>query len=526
MHKINNIRGKLCAAAGALLIGAGAFWGGWTDAQPKFRDVTMSVGEQLPQLERFLNGYAAGSKCDFVTDIGAVDANVAGEYPVTLRSGAREETVMLRIRDTLAPELKVRNLEVPLGTELKPEDFITHLWDHSQVQVSFAEPVAVPEDYAALEVEIVASDIHGNETRATCTASFQWMRSQVNLELGQQLTREDVLYNAEKDAALIADSDLERINTAPIGEYTIVSSLGDAVLACRVTVQDTMGPELVLREHQAYLGGIASLDDFVVSASDPSGEVTLTLLTQPDCSAVGTQTIVITAEDMHGNVTTAETTLYVATDFVAPTIIGADKSMTVAKHSQPDYLAGVSAFDAVDGYVVVNVDDSRVNLSAAGTYFLVYTARDASGNVATIRRKITVEHDAEDTAALVKSIADSLENDPEKIRDYVRSTIYYSTDWGGEDPVWKGFTEKHGNCYVHALCLKSILDLKGYNTQLIWVVNKTHYWLIIEIEPGVWRHIDPTPSELHSRYSLMTDEQRLWTLSRRDWDHSLWPACE
>jgi len=200
--------------------------------------------------------------------------------------------------------------------------------------------------------------------------------------------------------------------------------------------------------------------------------------------------------------------------------------MTVAKHSQPDYLAGVSAFDAVDGYVVVNVDDSRVNLSAAGTYFLVYTARDASGNVATIRRKITVEHDAEDTAALVKSIADSLENDPEKIRDYVRSTIYYSTDWGGEDPVWKGFTEKHGNCYVHALCLKSILDLKGYNTQLIWVVNKTHYWLIIEIEPGVWRHIDPTPSELHSRYSLMTDEQRLWTLSRRDWDHSLWPACE
>ena len=147
------------------------------------------------------------------------------------------------------------------------------------------------------------------------------------------------------------------------------------------------------------------------------------------------------------------------------------------------------------------------------------------GNVATLRRKISINHDETDTQALVDSIAASLPNDPEKIRDYVRNYVGYNSNWGGEDPVWYGFTQWTGNCYVHALCLQEILDVKGYETQLIWVTDKSHYWLIINLD-GVWRHIDATPGRVHSRYSLMTDEQRVATLSGRNWDHSQWPACE
>ena len=76
------------------------------------------------------------------------------------------------------------------------------------------------------------------------------------------------------------------------------------------------------------------------------------------------------------------------------------------------------------------------------------------------------------------------------------------------------------------MCLKALLDEKGYNTQLIWVTERTHYWLIIEIEPGVWRHIDATPGTRHTKYSLMDDKQRLETLSGRWWYYSEWPACE
>ena len=162
--------------------------------------------------------------------------------------------------------------------------------------------------------------------------------------------------------------------------------------------------------------------------------------------------------------------------------------------------------------------------SKAGFYYVTYYATDKSGNTASARRKVEVLHDAADTQALVNQIASTQSSDPEALRDYVRNTIYYSSSWGGDDPVWYGFKEKNGNCYVHALCLNSLLRYHGYNTKLIWTTCRTHYWLLIELN-GEWKHIDPTPSRLHGRYSLMSDDQRYETLKGRDWDRSAWPTC-
>ena len=107
--------------------------------------------------------------------------------------------------------------------------------------------------------------------------------------------------------------------------------------------------------------------------------------------------------------------------------------------------------------------------------------------------------------------------------------------WGGEDPIWYGFTQFTGNCYVHAVCLEALLEYYGYTYQEIWVTHiddgrPPHYWVIVDMG-GYWRHVDATPGVAHSKYSLMTDEQRYETLYRsdygqRDWDRSLWPACE
>lgn len=526
MHKINNWGGKLFAGIMTLAIAAGAAWGALRDAQPKFHDATMTVGGEFPQLVQYLNDPSLEEKCGFVTDLASLDVSTTGERAITLSHGARRETVTLHIEDTVAPELEVRNLQVPLGTELTPGDFVVRLWDHSQAEVAFASEIQIPSDYAPAAVTLIATDAHGNTTTATSYVSFDWLRPEVTLEHGLPVTREAFLLNPEADAALIPDSTLNLISSAPVGEYQIPSISGDRILVCNVTVQDTTGPVVELQEYRVRLRESAELEDFVVSATDISGNVTLTMLSEPDFTVAGIHTIVIEARDIYGNVTTAETLLYVAADSVPPVIRGANNPLTVEKHSDPDYLNGVSAYDTKDGSVTVTVDSSKVDTSVAGTYFVTYSAKDSFGNVSTVRRKVNVEHDEEDTQALVQSIADTLGNDPEKIRDYVRSSISYSHSWGGDDPIWTGFTNKHGNCYVHALCLKAILDVKGFNTQLIWVTNKTHYWLIIEIEPGVWRHIDPTPSNTHGRYSLMTDNQRLSTLSGRNWNHDNWPACE
>ena len=149
------------------------------------------------------------------------------------------------------------------------------------------------------------------------------------------------------------------------------------------------------------------------------------------------------------NITTAKAMLAVVRDTKPPVIKGLT-TLSVAKNAAPDFLAGVSAIDAADGACEVTYDASGVNFAAAGTYYVTYTSKDKDGNVATSKRTVVVGHDQTDTDALVDSVAAGLGSDPEAIRDYVRNTIKYSHNDGGADPVWYGFTNKSGNCLVHA----------------------------------------------------------------------------
>ena len=54
------------------------------------------------------------------------------------------------------------------------------------------------------------------------------------------------------------------------------------------------------------------------------------------------------------------------------------------------YLEGVSAVDAIDPEPVITVDNSRVDLSTPGTYSVIYTATDASGNQCSEEASVTV----------------------------------------------------------------------------------------------------------------------------------------
>ncbi len=516
---------RILAVCVALVITVGAAWGIWRDSQDKFRDVTVYTGGEPLQLADFLTEYGRESKARFVTDMSAIDPNRAGQYPITLCQGQREQTVKLTILDVQAPAMTLQDLQWTVDRGIPtPEDFVVSLEDHSQVTLTFAQPLTVGQDYADAVVQIIATDASGNEAQGQASVHYLWLREQVTLEYGRKLSARNLLYS--EDLTLVDEAALAQLNEAPVGTYTIDSTLGGRTQTCTVVIQDTTAPNLKLKEHCVLPGTTLDVADFVESASDVSGNVTLTLLNQPDTNVMGTYTVTVEAADIYGNTTTKETKLRVVEDIIAPTIWGTDYTLVLQKHSEPDYLLGVGAYDNVDTDIQVEVDAGMVDLTRGGTYYVIYTARDQAGNVTEVRRKVTVTYTQEDTDAMAADIASELPDDPELIRDYVRNTISYSTSWGGDDPIWYGFSQRTGNCYVHAMCLKALLNAKGYNTQLIWVTNRTHYWLIIEIEPGVWRHIDPTPGSPHNIYSLMTDEERLSTLKGRKWYFSHWPACE
>lgn len=522
--------GIICIIAVALLhLGAAAVAGNqiWYDQQDKFCDVTVELGTQTVAIEAFFTEYANAEKAAFITNLTEADMAVVGEHPVALRHGRQEETVTLRIVDTTAPTAEfVTHRTEASGYVPVPEDFVVSVSDLSETTVSFTHPPEIPKDYQDLELTVVVMDAYGNATEQQCIVTYTWMLNAVTLELGETLTAAHVLMEPEKDAQLLKQEELDAITTAGVGSYTISGTSGGRTMECTVTVIDTTAPTLELQSASKYPGGSCRLEDFVVKAEDLSGDVELTMLTtitSQQRSTYGSYPVQVEARDVHGNTVVMETTFHVIKDTTPPYIDGLD-TMYVDKHSTPDYLKGVTAYDSKDGACKVAVSDKNVDLTRAGTYYAVYTAVDKSGNKATYQRKICVNHDAEDTAALVASIAQKIGSDPEKLRDYVRYEIEYTGSWGGDDPVWYGFTKWVGNCYVHNMCLRALLSYYGYETNLIWVTDQSHYWLQIKLG-GKWYHIDGTPGNTHTIYSLMNDEQRLATLRGRKWDTSKWPAC-
>lgn len=524
---LKTLPGKLCVLAAALILLGGAVFGGyqfWLSRQPKFQNVTIELGTASLGIDQFMTKHARLSKCGFASDVSAVDIGKIGDYSLTLRHGKQEETVTLSVRDTTAPTVEfAKTLTKESGYVPYPNDFVVSISDLSECTVSFAAPVDKSHGMDDVSVLVNVTDAYGNTTQETCTLVYSWMQDSVHLEYGTELTKRHVLLNPGKDSALVDQSVIDAINAAGPGEYEIESVSGNAHRVCKVTVADTLGPALTLQDVTRFLGLEATLEDFVLNAQDPSGVKEVRMLTALDFQTAGTQTVVFEAEDSLGNISTAEAVFQVVTDITPPKIHGMS-ALRVEKGQTPNYLSGVSATDEVDGPCSVHYNAGSVNIYKPGYYYVTYTAKDKSGNTATVKRSVEVLHDEEDTRALIAQIAASIGSDPEALRDYVRTSIVYSSSWGGDDPVWYGFKNRMGNCYVHAQCLRSLLQYYGYSTQLIWVKDKTHYWLLINLG-GQWYHIDPTPSRVHSRYSLMTDEQRYSTLSGRDWDRTKWPTC-
>lgn len=532
--------GKVWAIAMAvvlILAGIGTVtYGLWVEAQPKFQNITVELGMESLTVEQLMTRYARPERASFVTDPASVNLNQAGVYSLTLSYGGRKMAVTVTVTDTTLPTAQFQNLAVDIGRIPAPEEFVTDAYDLSGVVCSFGTELSQPADYSDTPMTVVVTDANGNSVSGECIVTWIWMRQEVTLELGQTLTRADILLNSEKDKALLPQAALDAINSSSVGTYTLSCTSGGNTYSCTVTIQDTTGPALELQPVEIMENGTVAPEDFVVSVSDLSGDVDLKFVTEPEVNRPGIQTVSVSAVDAYGNVTTQETRLVVLGDSVAPSISGLG-TIRVTVGTTPDYTYGVSAEDDRDGTVDFIYDTSGVDISKAGTYYAVYTATDNSGNVVTCKRKVIVEAVPVSTDELVASIARKLSNDPEKIRDYVRRTIRYTPSWGGEDPIQFGFTKKHGNCYVHALCLQALLEYKGYETQLIWVTApevavESHYWILIKLD-GRWWHIDATPGPTHSKYSLMNDGQRYETLLReingemvqRDWDRTKWPAC-
>jgi hypothetical protein len=534
---LNSKEGTVVTSCVIALVAVGMIFGAFVlyeNQADAFQDVTVELGQPMPELEAFLVEGMDLRLAKMITAESALDLQKPGTHSVELEYSGRRQTVQLKVQDTTAPEVVFGAVRSSIGDTPAPEDFVTSVTELDTYTVTFQEAPVCPDTFGDVTVQVLVTDASGNVTAGNCSLTWLWMKTEYTMELGDVLEKADVLGNPEVHSEYLQQSMLDTLNQAPVGEYTISSTINGTTCICTVKIVDTTAPKLVLKSGRVFNDGVLTAEELVEETSDLSGAVTVRFVENPPFGTPGTHTVSIEATDIHGNVATAQTTLEIIEDTEAPVFSGLS-TIYINKNGWFSFEEGVTAVDNIDGEVHYDYNIGNLNVEKAGTYFLNYFSNDAAGNTVHAKRKIVVNHDNSDTAALVASIARSLPNDPEKLRNYVRNNIYYNTNWGGDDPVWYGFTNHVGNCWVHALCLQELLNYYGWNNQIVGVSeefsNHPHYWLVIEIQPGVWRHIDATPGRMHEKYSLMTDEQRFETLYlggidvQRDWDRTTCPPC-
>lgn len=366
----------------------------WGDSQQVFQDVTLELGRKTLSIQDFLTPLGNPARASFVTDPGKLDLSKVGRTSLTLKHGTKTCVVNLIIEDTTSPIAAF----VPEYTVSLPDSLpqagalVERAEDLSPVRTYYAQEPEIPADYSDITVTIVVEDTSGNSISGQCVLHFTgWLQEHCTLELGQDLTPEMLLIDPARDADLLNSEQLKEIGKT-LGDHTLLVETGGTSAQCVITVQDTTPPELILRNNHVLPGDGIDLVDFIVSATDLSGEPEVYLEKDfPDFDKEGTYSIGIVAKDSSGNITKKEATLWISKNQSPPVIQGAYGTLKVSVNSAPDFLKGVTAKDDIDPKCDVTVDTTGLDLTKPGSYTITYSAIDSSGNVGTCQRTVIVE---------------------------------------------------------------------------------------------------------------------------------------
>ncbi|MCI6956969.1 MAG: transglutaminase domain-containing protein [Candidatus Faecousia sp.] len=246
--------------------------------------------------------------------------------------------------------------------------------------------------------------------------------------------------------------------------------------------------------------------------------------------------------------TEMETLLDSREDIQAPVIQGA-VDMTFRVGDTAAYFRGVTVEDDRDGSPRLEVDSTRVDLSAPGVYPLYYTARDASGNETRLEVSVTVlpretEEDGTIDLAVEEILAGILTRDMtqrqqvEAIYAWAKEHIRYAGHTSRVDYRQAGYetiTSGEGDCYGYFAATKLMLEALEIPNVDVCKVKRSdddseHFWSLVSVDGGeTYYHFDATPrvgqtEELCLVTDLFLDSFDTFHDGCHNRDKSLYPA--
>lgn len=365
---------------------------------------------------------------------------------------------------------------------------------------------------------------------------------EITIEAGASLPQAgDFLQGAEYT------EDISGMNAAVPGSYALKLSKGIFKYNATLIVSDTVAPTATVKDATVMIPGTVKPADMVSDIVDAT-DVTVAFESQPDMATPGEQAVVLVLTDRGGNTTRLDAKITVVKDTQAPTILGVQDIIAYAGGTVA-YRSGITVSDDYDENVTLTLDSSGVDLSTVGTYKVIYSATDASGNTATKEATVTVMEkqagyvEPEVIYARVDAILEQFITDDMTDREKVEAVyvwthrgdhlIYGSapdrTDW--LQTAYEFLDRKKGDCYWFYAIQKLMLQRLNIPTIDVKKVknfekDSNHYWLLVSIDGGeTYYHFD----NVWSRQLCLVTDKTLNKFSKAvnncfNRDESLYPA--
>ena len=201
--------------------------------RPAKEELTIEAGAALPALTDFL--LSEHKNASFLTPLEQINTNQPGDYNIEISADGTSYTTVLHVKDTTAPELILRDIEIYTFQTVSMEDFIVSVSDISPVDCSY---VTEPDlsFIGTQQIVIRATDKSGNIMEQTAELTLRQDTeppvilgvSDIFIYLGEKISYKKgitVSDNCDTNVKLSVDSSLVNPNTE--GDYPVTYSAQD-----------------------------------------------------------------------------------------------------------------------------------------------------------------------------------------------------------------------------------------------------------------------------------------------------------
>lgn len=474
-------------------------------AMPKnnvYNSISMEAGGELPDASAFFKNHVEDA--EYVTDMDGINLNEPGIHDVEVKSGKKIYHVKLEIKDTIAPVAEITIVDIYESRAVEPHEFIKSVDDATDVTATYkTEP-----DYSrtgSQEVFLILEDTSGNISEYQSILRISMVKRIAEVDISAGKLDAGIFLKNEKD--LINSDVVETPFPETLGIFPVRIKVGDTIFDSSVKIVDRIAPSGKAVNRKFWTVDKISAMDFVEEIVDAT-DVTARFAIEPDLKQVGDQTVEIILTDQGGNETILEAVLTLEADTEAPRIYGVQDT-TVYLNTPIAYKKGVYVIDNRDTELAVSVDSSRVNIKKTGSYKVIYSATDASGN--STSREVTLNVVEKPADTIDREVVEELANEilskiitddmtlKEKalaIYKYINKNVYYLGGRHSDDLITEAYyalMKDPGDCYTYFAASDLMLNMVGIPNirveRLRYEGETNHYWHMINCGDG-WYHFD------------------------------------